>query len=70
MVPHVANNCVLTFDFAVPFLDGGVNVGLGQRPAHGFRLRSGFGYRKSRGRFNTLCFVDFMDLFRFGEEQV
>ena len=34
------------------------------------RLRLFLGKRKSRGRFHTLCFVDFMDLFRFGEEQV
>ena len=35
-----------------------------------FRLRLFLGKRKSRGRFHTLCFVNFLDLFRFGEEQV
>ena len=70
VVPHVADNCVLALDIAVPFLDDGVDLRLGQRPAHRFRLRSGLGHRKSRGRFHTLCFVNLLNLFCFGEEQV
>ena len=34
MVLHVADNRVLTFNIAGPFLDGGVDLRLGQRPAH------------------------------------
>ena len=41
MVLHVADNRVLALNIAVPFLDGGVDLRLGQRPAHRFRLRSG-----------------------------
>ena len=35
-----------------------------------FWLRLFPGKRKSRGRLHTLCFVDLLNLFRFGEEQV
>ena len=35
-----------------------------------FWLRLLLGKKRSRGRFHTLCFINFLDLFRFGEEQV
>ena len=72
MVLHVADNRVLALDIAVPFLDGGINVGLGKRPARGrrcwwgrFRLRDS---RRAR-RENAWPFINPPYLFLFRGEQ-
>ena len=72
MVLHVADNRVLALDVAVPFLDGGINVGLGKRPARGrrcwwgrFRLRDS---RRAR-RENAWPFINPPYLFLFRGEQ-
>ena len=53
--------CDLSNRFPLP-------VGVAAQPQHMVNIR--LGKRKSRGRFHTLCFVDILDLFRFGEEQI
>nr|WP_244273545.1 hypothetical protein [Bittarella massiliensis (ex Durand et al. 2017)] len=74
VVLHIAHDCVLALNIAVPFLDSRVNLGLGQRPALG-RCRAlcrgmVFRHRKRTGRLYARSFVDGFYLFRFGEEQV
>ena len=72
MVLHVADNHVLALDIAVPFLDGGINVSLGKRPARDrwcwrgrFRLRDS---RRAR-RENAWPFINPPYLFLFRGKQ-
>ena len=72
MVLHVADNRVLALDVAVPFLDGGINVGLGKRPVRGRRCwRGRFRLRDSRRarRENAWPFINPPYLFLFRGEQ-
>ena len=43
-------------------------VGIAAQPQHMVNVR--LGKRKSRGCFHILCFIYFLNLFRFGKEQV
>ena len=72
MVLHIADNRVLALDVAVPFLDGGINVGLGKRPARDCRYwRGRFRLRDSRRarRENAWPFINPPYLFLFRGEQ-
>ena len=72
MVLHVADNRVLALDVAVPFLDSGINVGLGKRPVRGRRCwRGRFRLRDSRRarRENAWPFINPPYLFLFRGEQ-
>ena len=72
MVLHIADNRVLALDIAVPFLDGGINVCLGKRPARGRRCwRGRFRLRDSRRarRENAWPFINPPYLFLLRGEQ-